>query len=387
VSGRWAPFKLERFFARYEFEVPHVLCASDCQSMTVAELLALEPGADARLQACYLGYTDSRGSPELREAIAAIYETVTPDEILVHSGAEEAIFLFMHAMVGPGDHVVVQWPCYQSLAEVARGLGAEVSLWRGRVTEGWAPDPDEVPRLLRPNTRAIVINSPHNPTGYQLPVEVFRRIATLAEEAGVTLFSDEVYREAETTPEDRLPAACDVSQSAVSLGVVSKAYGLAGLRIGWLATHDAALLDRVAQLKDYTTICNAAPSELLAAVALRHRATLVAQTRSLLLQNLALLDTFFAAHEEVFAWRRPDAGPIAFPALRGWAAAMGAEAWCEWLAREVGVLLLPGTVYDVEGHVRVGFGRKDLAAGLARLESAGLGSRLSRKGQIGRARH
>lgn len=371
LPERWAPFKLERFFARYEFEVPHILCASDCQSMTIEALLALDPDAEAALKACHLGYTDSQGGPALRAAIAGIYETVSPDEILVHSGAEEAIFLFMHAVLAPGDHVVVQWPCYQSLAEVARGLGAEVSLWRGRVADGWAPDLDELPRLLRPRTRAIVINSPHNPTGYQMPADVFRRVVALAEDAGVTLLSDEVYREAEYAVEDRLPAACDVSRRAVSLGVMSKTYGLAGLRIGWVATHDRVLLERLARLKDYTTICNAAPSEVLATVALRHRAVLVARTRQVLSRNLDLLDAFFAAHADVFAWRRPDAGPIAFPGLRGWAAALGADALCERLAREAGVLLLPGTVYDVEGHVRVGFGREDLAAGLARLESAG----------------
>lgn len=366
---RWAPFKLERFFARYEFNVDYVLCASDMETLTVNELLALEPGAADRFGALRLAYTESAGSPELRAAIAPIYETVGPEDVLVHSGAQEAIFLFMHAVLAPGDHIIVQWPCYQSLAEVARGLGARVSLWQGQEADGWAPDPDELARLLRPTTRAIVVNSPHNPTGYQMSEERFRRVAAWAEAHDLILFSDEVYRESEYAAEDRLPAGCDVSEKAVSLGVMSKSYGLPGLRIGWIATHDAGLRQHMAQLKDYTTICNAAPSEALATVALRHRAVLVDRAVSLLQENLDHLDAFFARHEDLFDWQRPIAGPIAFPGLVGEAAVMGADAFCERLVQEAGVLLLPGTVYDVLGHVRVGFGRRNLPEALARLEA------------------
>ncbi len=222
---------------------------------------------------------------------------------------------------------------------------------------------------MTPGTRAIVINSPHNPTGYHMPRTVFDRVVALSERTGALLFSDEVYRESEYRPEDRLPAACDVSPRAVSLGVMSKTYGLPGLRIGWISTHDADLLQRMAQLKDYTTICNAAPSEFLAGVALRHREVLVNRTVDLLRRNLAHLDAFMARHREHFEWRRPGAGPIAFPALAGSAAEMGADAFCEHLVRKSGVLLLPGTVYGVPGHVRVGFGRRDIPEALARLDA------------------
>ncbi len=366
---RWSPFELERFFARYEFNVDHVLCASDCESMTVAELLELEPGAAQRFQSCWLGYTESTGDPALREAISAIYDTVDPANVLVYAGAEEAIFLFAHAALEAGDHVVVQWPCYQSLMEVARGLGCHVTPWRARWDDGWIPDVDELARLVTPATRAIVINSPHNPTGYQMPRIVFDKIVALAERNGALLFSDEVYREAEYRLEDRLPAACDVSPLAISLGVMSKTYGLAGLRIGWISTHYGDLLQRMAQLKDYTTICNSAPSEFLAGVALRHREVLVTRTVDLLRRNLAHLDAFMARHCEVFEWQRPGGGPIAFPALAGRAVEMGADAFCEDLVRKSGVLLLPGTVYGVPGHVRVGFGRRDLPEALARLDA------------------
>lgn len=367
---RWSPFKLERYFARWEFAVDHVLCASDCESMAVAELLALEPGATDRFQALWLGYTESAGAPELREAIAGLYADIAPSDILVHSGAEEAIFLFMHAVLEPGDHIVVHWPCYQSLAEVARGLGCEVTPWRAVASRGWALDPDDLPHLLRPNTRAVIINSPHNPTGYQIPEAHFRAIVATVEQSGCLLFSDEVYRESEYAPTDRLPAACDLSSRAVSLGVLSKTYGLPGLRIGWVATHNAALLQRMAELKDYTTICNAAPSEFLAALALRHRQLLVDRTVALLRRNLGVLNAFMDEHTATFVWHPPIAGPIAFPALTGSGESVDAEAFCERLVRETGVLLLPGTVYDVPGHVRIGFGRRDLAEALTKIGRA-----------------
>jgi aspartate/methionine/tyrosine aminotransferase len=366
---RWRPFKLERFFARYEFNVDYVLCASDCETLPVRELLALDPGAEDRLLDLRLGYTESAGAPSLRSQIAAIYDTITPDQILVHSGAEEAIFLFMHAVLEPGDHLVVHAPCYQSLAEVARGLGCEVSPWTARASEGWALDPDELRRLLRPTTRAVVLNVPHNPTGYLMDPDRYREVVAITEGHPCLLLSDEVYREAEYHDADRLRAACDVSETAVSLGVMSKTYGLPGLRLGWVATHNPSLTARMAQLKDYTTICNAAPSEMLAEVALRHRGALVARSVALLRRNLDLLADFIARHPDVFTWQPPGAGPIAFLRLVGRPAAAGAEAFCEQLAREAGVLLLPGTVYDVEGYVRIGFGRQDFPEALARLEA------------------
>src|SRR5262249_19788186 len=154
--------------------------------------------------------------------------------------------------------------------EVARSTGAAVSLWQRRHEDGWAYDTDELERLLRPETRVLYVNSPHNPTGSHMTRDVQDRIVELARERDLVLFSDEVYRGLEHDPADRLPAACDLYERAISLGTVSKAHGLPGLRIGWLACRDPALLDRVTGMKLYTTICSSAPSELLVALALRH---------------------------------------------------------------------------------------------------------------------
>jgi len=360
-----APFELERYFARYEFDVDYVLCASDCESLSVGDLLTLEPGAAERFQDHWLGYTDSLGSLTLRQEITRLYTGIAPEQVLVHAGAEEAIFLFMHAALEPGDHVIVHWPCYQSLFEVAQSIGGEVTRWEAREETGWALDLDELRALLRPNTRAIVVNVPHNPTGYLMPHETYRALHDLAQKRGILVFSDEVYRESEYDPENRLPAGCDLGPHAVSLGVTSKTYGLAGLRIGWIATQDAGLYGRMAALKDYTTICSSAPSEFLAELALRHREGLAARNLAIIRRNLGLLDAFFERHADRFAWRRPRAGSIAFPKLLG---EQPVEVFCDDLVRAASVLLLPGTMYGHPGnHFRIGFGRENMPEALERL--------------------
>jgi len=358
-------FKLERFFAAHEFGVKHLLCASDCESLSVAELLDLAPGAPEELMRLGLGYTESPGHPDLRAAIAALYDTISPAQILVHSGAEEAILGFGLSVLEPGDHIIVHAPCYQSLIAVARAAGCAISPWQADPAQGWALDPDELPRLATPQTRAIVVNSPHNPTGYQLDRQRFDAIVRFAASRGLLLFSDEVYRGLEYDAADRLPAACDVYENAVSLGVMSKSYGLAGLRIGWIASQNSRVRDAMAAFKDYATICSSAPSEYLATLALRHGPTLIDRNRDIILANLTLLDEFFARHSSRLSWTRPKAGAIAFPQL-----VQGcAEAFCRGLLLAHGALLTPSTLFDAgSSHFRLGFGRRNFAAGLTVLE-------------------
>lgn len=359
------PFKLERYFARYEFNTQYLLCSSDCESLTIGYLLAMEAGAEEALHRHWLGYTESSGSPTLRQEITRIYTSLQAHQVLVHSGAQEAILLFMQAALQPGDHVVVHWPCYQSLFEIARSLGCEITFWETRPENHWALDLDELKKSLRYNTRLIILNTPHNPTGSLMPLDDFLSLNALAQEHGIRVFSDEVYREMEYQATLRLPAACDINPQAVSLGVMSKTYGLAGLRIGWVATHDEPLLERMAALKDYTTICSSAPSEFLAELALRHREQISARNLQIILSNLSLLEKFFAAHADRFEWSPPQAGPIAFPRLVG----EDVERFCHRLVTREGVLLLPGSVYDHPGnHFRLGFARKNMPAALERLE-------------------
>ena len=362
---RLQPFALERYFSRHEFTSELLLSSSDCESMSIEELLAMEPGAADRLMRQRLGYTESTGSPSLRREISRLYRSIGAEQVLVHAGAEEAIYVFMNAVLGPGDHVIVHQPCYQSLFEVARAAGCSVSPWPAREENGWALDPDELRGLVQRGTRVIVLNTPHNPTGFHMTRDRLEETVRIAEQGGIILFCDEVYRGLEYDAADRLPAACDLGEHAVSLGVMSKTYGLAGLRIGWVATRNAAVISRMAEVKDYTTICCSAPSELLAELALRHGEAIGERSRSIVRDNLSVLDPFFARHRESFAWNRPSAGPVAFPRLlKG-----EVGAFCDSLRTAAGVLLLPGGVYqDAGNHFRIGFGRRNMPAAVQRLE-------------------
>jgi aspartate/methionine/tyrosine aminotransferase len=364
---RISPFRLERYFAQYEFNTPYLLCSSDCESLSVGELMAMSPQVREEFQGLWLGYTESQGNPVLRHEIAALYTGLEPRNILVHSGAQEAIFLFLNATLQPGDHVIVHWPCYQSLYEVAKSIGCEITPWVGISEDGWRLDPSFVARNVRSNTKAVLVNCPHNPTGYVMAREDWTELNRLSEQYGFIVFSDEVYQNLEYDPADRLPAFCEINERAVTLNVLSKSYGLAGLRIGWVATRNQEVYQQMAGLKDYTTICNSAPSEFLGIQALRNRQVVVGRNLEIIRRNLNLLDAFFARNGETFKWVRPKAGPIAFPAL---VSGEDAESFCHAVVEQAGVLLLPGAIYDpaYSKHFRLGYGRDNMPQAVERLE-------------------
>jgi aspartate/methionine/tyrosine aminotransferase len=364
-----ADFALERYFARWEFSVRHLLCASDVEGWSMRDLLELaDDEARALWEDLRLGYTESTGHPLLRAAIAELYEHVDPDGILVFAGAEEAIFCLVSATVGSGDHVVVTWPGYQSLYEVARGAGAEVTLHELHEHDGWRLDVERLIRSLRPTTRLVIVNAPHNPTG-MLPTHAeWARLTAELASRGVRLLSDEVYRLLEFDERDRLSPGADAYPLGISVGVMSKSFAMAGLRIGWLATRDQALLTRCAAMKDYTTICSSAPSEILALMALRARDRVLARSLRIVHDNLEILDDLFARRSDVVTWVRPRAGSVGFPRLRE---DIPVDAFAAELVEREGVLLLPASQFGFPGnHFRLGFGREDLAPAVARFESS-----------------
>jgi aspartate/methionine/tyrosine aminotransferase len=361
------PFQLERYFAEHEFTARYLLSASDCESMALAELLAM--ASPARLEMwrdLRLGYTESPGHPALRCAIAELYQTIDADQVLV-AAPEEAIFLAMHALLQPGDHVVAVAPAYQSLHEIAHSIGCSVSLWPVRLDGGrWRVDIDELAGLFTPHTRLLTLNFPHNPTGL-LPIHwEIDAILALAEEHKVSVFSDEMYRLLEYDLTTRLPALCDRYERAISLSGLSKSFALPGLRIGWLASHDRSLMERCLMLKDYTTICNSAPGEVLALMALDNRDAITARNLEIIRGNLALAQAFFAARPERFTWIPPQAGSVAFPL---WQGNDPVEAFCQRLLAIKGTLLVPGCLFHVpDNHFRLGLGRRDFGVALAALE-------------------
>jgi aspartate/methionine/tyrosine aminotransferase len=362
---RVAPFAIERFYERWEFRAELMLSSSDCESRTVDDLLSLEPDARERLLGLRLGYTEVAGSQELRSAVACCYERIDADDVLSLAAAEEGIFLAYHALLDSSAHAIVETPCYGSALELARSTGASVSEWRRRYEDRWEHDVAALRRLLRPQTKIIYVNSPHNPTGTHMHREVFERVLELAAERDIVVLSDEVYRGLEHDAADRLPAACDRYARAISLGAVSKAHGLPGLRVGWLAGRSHELIESIKDLKLYTTICCSAPGELLVALALRHAERLIGESRELVLANLPVLNAFLQRHAETFAWVAPTAGPVGFARVSG---VRDTTAWCERIAAEAGVLLLPGSVYGEPCFVRLGFGRARLAEAVSRLD-------------------
>jgi aspartate/methionine/tyrosine aminotransferase len=359
-------FKLERFFAKYEFTTPYLLCSSDCESFKVEELFELDKNAEKDFKKLWLGYTEYPGSLALRVEISKLYIHSTPENIIVFAGAEEGIFVFMNALLNPGDNIIVQAPCYQSLYEVANAIGCNVYEWVMNAENNWELDIDFLRKNITEHTKAIIINFPNNPTGYTISKEKLNKIIDIAKQHDIFILSDEVYRFLEYREEDRLPAVCDVYDKGVSLGVMSKSFGLPGLRIGWIVTKDNALLRKMASFKDFTTICNSAPSEFLAALALKHKEFILNRNLEIVKTNLQHLEAFFEKHSNRFAWIKPKAGPLIFPELKF---TQNAEIFCLDLIKKKGVLVMPGNQFNYSNnHVRIGFGRKNMLEALAKLE-------------------
>ncbi len=361
------PFKLERYFAEYEFSVKYLLSASDCESLSLSELLALASLESRALwDGLSLGYTESPGHPLLRAAIAAQYSQLDAGQVLV-AAPEEAIFIAMQTLLSPGDQVIAIAPAYQSLSEIARAAGCQVTPWTLRASAGrWELDLPALERSFTPRTRLLVVNFPHNPTGLLPSRAEFEALVELARRHNCYLFSDEMYRLLEHDPAARLPAACDLYEKAVSLGGLSKTFALPGLRIGWLACADRSLLARCQAFKDYTTICSSAPSEILALIALQNSAAIVQRSLEIVRANAALAAEFCRRRPAQFEWFAPQAGSIAFPR---WLGAGTLEQFCQGVLESRGVMVVPGSLFDYPGgHFRVGLGRKNFPAALQQVE-------------------
>jgi aspartate/methionine/tyrosine aminotransferase len=356
-------FRLEVFFSRWEFAARHALTASDAQSMSLGELLALGTDEDrAAFEQISLGYVPTWGGDELRQAIASTYASLRPEDVLAFAGAQEGLFWLMQEAAGPGDHVLLTVPGYQSIESLALATGAQVTGLALLPESGWILDLDRLKRALRPNTRLVAVNFPHNPSGAVPDHATFKSLVDLCEARGIRLFCDEVHRGLELDPTRRLTQAADLSPTAVSLNVTSKSYGLAGLRVGWLASRDRAFLARLERRKHYTSISNSGPSEFLTTLALRHGEAIQARNRSIITRNLPLFDAFFARWLELFDWERPQGGCICFPRYKG---TEGVETFCRDLVEQAGVLLAPASLFrssladSPTDRFRVGVGRSN----------------------------
>jgi aspartate/methionine/tyrosine aminotransferase len=361
-----APFKLERYFAKYEFNVKILMSSSDCESLTMTELLDMASPQSLDLwNNLKLGYTETQGHPALREEISRFYENIPPENLMV-AAPEEAIYIAMQTLLKPEDHVIVLSPAYQSLYEIATSIGCQVSHWTLKPgSTGWQADLSQLKASITPQTRLLVLNMPNNPTGYLPSHRDFDAIIELARKYNLYIFADEMYRLMEFDPEIRLPSMCDVYEKGISLSGLSKSMALPGLRIGWLATQETVLLKKWMAFKDYTTICNSAPSEILGIIAVQNKNAILWRNLELIRANLIIAEDFISDHPDHFLWHRPNAGSIAFPQ---WSGKEPVEEFCHKLLDRYGMMIVPGSLFDYPGnHFRLGLGRKNFAKGIGYL--------------------
>ena len=363
---------IEVYFSQWEFVARYNLSGSDAEPVTQKQLLELANREDRRAyENLSLGYTETFGSPALREEIAKTYDTVGPEHILCFAGAEEAIYTAMRVLLRADDHAIVVTPNYQSTETVPLSV-CEMTGVPLDAERDWALDIERVRAAVRPNTKLISINFPNNPTGKIIPRESFDALVDVCRDHGLWLFSDEVHRLIERNDLLRLPQAVDKYERAISLNVMSKAYGLAGLRVGWLACKDRDTLVRLERYKHFLSICNSAPSESLALIALKARERLLERNRRIVHDNVAEYARVFGEFPELFDWKEPDGGCVTFIRYKG---RDGVEEFARRALEEAGVLFLPASIFQSElsevpvDRFRVGVGRAHVSEGLQALRT------------------
>jgi len=363
-------FALERWMTRWELDVDCDIAESGILPLSLDDLFGLvgsEIAAeiDREIHRMPLGYSEARGTRALRSVLAATYARADPDDILVTTGAIEANFLLFHSLLRAGDHVVAVSPAYQQLHSVPRSIGADLSLWDVRTADGFAYDLDKLEALLRPETKMIVLNSPHNPTGAMLTQDQLRDIIALAQRSNAWILSDEAYRWLEHPGGERLPAPLrDLSDRAISVGTLSKPFGLPGLRVGWFAANPE-VVQAAWGLRDYVSLSPSGISDALARMVIDHRDRILPRNDRIITENLATARSWFAEHVDLASWTEPKAGLLA---MMRYTLPVDSATLADGLARDARVMLAPGSTFGLEHHLRIGVGqRPDLfAEGLRR---------------------
>lgn len=365
-------FRLETHLAKWEFTARHHLTASDAESISLRDLLAMAtPEERAEFDDMWLGYTETYGALDLLETIATTFETRSASEILCFAGASEGIFAANTVILDKDSHAIVVTPNYQSHetlpVAICEATGVPLD-----PDDGWSLDIDRVAAAIKPNTKLVTINFPHNPTGTILPLDRYHALIDLCRKHGIYILHDEIFNGLGPTGTQHLPFVADLYERGLSLNVMSKSFGLPGLRVGWIACADADILSKMERMKHYLSICNSGPSERLAKIALIHRDKLLSRTCAIVDENLPKWDAFFSRYPDLFDWRRPDGSCMAFPRYKG---SEGVETFVETLLKESGVLFLPSTIYRSDlgetpkDRFRLGFGRTGLDEGIAALDA------------------
>ena len=356
-------FALERWMTRHETRVRYDLAESGIYPLRLADLLGWLPEDERRseldrLLDLRLGYGEAPGTLELRSLIAETYAGCDADNILVTTGAIEANFLLFNVLLEAGDHVIAPHPAYQQLYSVPRALGCEVSLWEvgtGGGDGGRGYDLAALERLIRPATRLIVVNTPHNPTGAMLSAEELGRVYALAESVGATVVADEAYRWlAVPGGEPFAPPMFEHGPRGISVGTVSKPFGLPGLRIGWLAAPKP-VASACWGMRDYLSLSPGKLNDAVAQLAFRHRLRIVERNGPIIAANLAATERWLARHGDILSWMPPRGGLVALLRYR---LDVPSRELADLLANDYGVMLAPGSAFGREHHLRIGLGQE-----------------------------
>ncbi len=361
-------FRLESHFSKWEFKARYHMTASDAESISLRDLLAMATAEEREeFEGMWLGYTETFGAPDLRETIGSMYTNREAHEILCFAGASEGIFAANSVILDKDSHAIVVTPNYQSHEALPVAICEATGIPLDPNDE-WSLDIDRIARAIKPNTKLVTINFPHNPTGTILPLDRYHALIELCRTNGIYILHDEIFNGLGPTGTKHLPYVADLYERGLSLNVMSKSFGLPGLRIGWIACADDGIISKMERMKHYLSICNSGPSERLAKIALNNRDKLLARNCAIVDENLSKWDAFFEHHQDLFEWHRPDGSCTAFPRYKG---PDGVEAFTRTMIEESGVLLLPSTIYRSElgetptDRFRLGFGRKGLDKGLA----------------------
>ncbi|MCH1539026.1 MAG: aminotransferase class I/II-fold pyridoxal phosphate-dependent enzyme [Flavobacteriaceae bacterium] len=346
-------FKLERYFGKHEFTAKYLLSSSDCDGYELSYVLDHASKEEIQLwENLTLGYTESEGSPMLREAILQYYKVDSIENIVIASPGE-LNFASMNVLLDGKDHVITVSPCYQSLSEVVKSIGCTVSYWTPN-SEDWEFNSKDLEQLIQKNTKLIVLNFPHNPTGAYLNYKQFDAVVAIARKHDIYIFSDEMYRKLVIGNINELPPIADVYEKGISLWGTSKTFGLAGLRTGWLVSKDKAFLKKVIAFKDYLSICSSAPSEVLSLIALNNLDAFLVPNLEKIKRNLSFFERF-ASNQKLLSFVPPKAGSTAFVKLNIESSSLE---FSDKLVSETGIMSVPSEMFGYQGkYIRIGFGR------------------------------
>ncbi|KAF2476496.1 PLP-dependent transferase [Lindgomyces ingoldianus] len=364
-------FSVESWMDEHETKCTHNIAETCCASISIDQLRELSEDKDRQIfqTSKALTYGAIRGSEDLRSNLARLYSArSTPlplENILSTPGAIQANFLCAYALVGRGDHVICHYPTYQSLYEVPKQLGASVSLWNAKPENAWTPSIPDLKSLIQPNTKLIIINNPNNPTGAVLKKSLLQEIIAVASEHEISILSDEVYRPifhsiSPVDPEFPPSLLSMGYKNTIVTGSMSKAYALAGIRVGWIASRSSSIIEKIVEARHYTTISVSQLDEQVAAYALHQNTihSLLSRNIQLAKANLAVLEKFVDKNDETCEWVKPLAGTTAFVKFHIEGKPVDSVDFCKRLIEKTGVLFVPGSECfgkEFKGYVRIGF--------------------------------